>query len=170
MQNYKIPTIEQCYELLKRHKTPDHIIRHCEAAASLAVEIAKKLSAQGTKVDIDFVQRGCLLHDVLRLTGKGHEDAAAEILKHEYPELALAIRKHAYLSIIDEEMNPRTIEEKIIYYADKRVMHDKVVSLIERLEEGHRRNTCPADRKTVDVDYIDSLIFELEKELLSEEE
>jgi HD superfamily phosphodiesterase len=139
MRNCKIPTIEQCYELLKQHKTPDHIIRHCEAAAGLAVEIAKKLSAQGTKVDIDFVQRGCLLHDVLRLTGKGHE----------------------------EEMKPCTIEEKIIYYADKRVMHDKVVPLAERLEEGHRRNTRPADRKTVDVDYIDSLIFELEKELLS---
>ncbi|OQA00268.1 MAG: tRNA 2'-O-methylase [Planctomycetes bacterium ADurb.Bin401] len=160
---YKIPTIEQCYQLLKLHNTPDHIIRHCEAAAGLAVEIAKKISASGTKVDIDFVHRGCLLHDILRLCGKGHEDAACQILKHDYPELALAIKKHAYRAIIDEEMKPRTIEEKIIYYADKRVMHDKVVPLMERLEEGHRRNNPAGCKKTTA--YIDSLIVELEKEL-----
>ena len=30
-------------------------------------------------------------------------------------------------------------EEKILYYADKIVMHDKITTLKERLKEGHSR-------------------------------
>ncbi|MDD5010951.1 MAG: HD domain-containing protein [Phycisphaerae bacterium] len=197
MQNYKIPTVEQCYELLKQCHVPKHIVRHCQATADFAVELAKKISVKGTKVDIDFVQRACLLHDIMRVCdvrepsddmfdepitekdrekwqqlsqrhkGLRHEEAGCEFLKAEYPEIALAIKKHAYRSLLDEKLRPKTLEEKIVYYADKRVMHDKVVSLAERLEEGHSRNTRPADRKTIDIAHIDSLIFELEKELLS---
>ena len=197
MQNCKTPTIEQCYELLKQCHTPEHIVRHCEATADLAVELAKKISRNGIKVNIDFVHRACLLHDIMRVCdfskpiddifdepitekdiekwqqlrqrhkGLRHEDAACEFLKAEYPEIALAIKKHAYRSLLDEKLKPETLEEKIVYYADKRVMHDKVVSLAERLEEGHSRNTRPAEGKTVDTAYVDSLIFKLEKELLS---
>jgi uncharacterized protein len=197
MQDCKIPTIEQCYELLRKCHVPKHIIRHCEVTADLAVELAKKISANGIKVNIDFVQRACLLHDIMRVCdvhkpldeifdepiteedrqkwqqlsqrhkGMRHEEAACEFLKAEYPEIAIAIKKHAYRSLLDEKLKPKTLEEKIVYYADKRVMHDKVVPLAERLEEGHRRNTRPADKKNIDIAYIDSLIFKLEKELLS---
>ncbi|MBU1260937.1 MAG: HD domain-containing protein [Planctomycetes bacterium] len=197
MRNCKIPTIEQCYELLKQCHVPKHIVRHCEATADFAVELAKRILRNGIKIDIDFVHRACLLHDIMRVCdfskpiddifdepitekdrekwqqlsqrhkGLRHEDAACEFLKAEYPKIALAIKKHAYKSLLNEKLKPQTIEEKIVYYADKRVMHNKVVSLAERLEEGHSRNTCPAEEKTADIGYIDSLIFELEKELLS---
>jgi len=95
MPNYKIPTTKQCYEILKQCRTPKHIVRHCEVAADLAVEIAKRHSADGTEVDIDFVHRACLLHDILRLNGRGHEEDAYQFLRNYYPELAVAIRKHA---------------------------------------------------------------------------
>ncbi|MGA2915281.1 MAG: HD domain-containing protein [Sedimentisphaerales bacterium] len=197
MQNYKIPTIEQSFELLKQCHTPKHIIRHCEVTANFAVELAKKIAANGIKVDIDFIHRACLLHDIMRVcdiqkhlndifdepitkqdlekwqklkerhNGLRHEDAAYEFLKDEYPALALAIKKHAYKSLLDEKLKPKTIEEKIVYYADKRVMHDKVVPLKERLAEGHRRNISAHCKKTVDTNYVDSLILELEKELLT---
>jgi putative nucleotidyltransferase with HDIG domain len=197
MQDYKVPTIEQCYELLKQCHVPKHIVRHCEVTADFAVELAKKIAQNGIKVDIDFVHRACLLHDIMRacdfhkpldeifdepasekdmekwrqlaqrFKSLRHEDTAYEFLKNEYPELALAIKKHAYKALIVKTLVPRTIEEKIVYYADKRVMHDRVVSLAERLEEGHRRNTPANCKKTVDTDYVDSLIFQLERELLT---
>jgi len=99
--------------------------------------------------------------------GLRHEDAAYEFFKDEYPALALAIKKHAYKSLLDEKLKPQTIEEKIVYYADKRVMHDKVVPLLQRLEEGHRRNIPAHCKETIDTDYIDSLIVKLEQELLT---
>jgi uncharacterized protein len=193
MQDCKIPTIEQCYELLKKCHAPKHIIRHCEVTADLAVELAKKISETGIEVNVDFVHRACLLHDIMRVydvheplgevfdepitekdrkkwqqlsqpyQGMRHEEAACEFLKTEYPQIALAIKKHAYKSLLAEKLAPQTIEEKIVYYADKRVMHDKVVSLSERLEEGHRRNSPDGCKKTTA--HIDSLIIELEKEL-----
>lgn len=197
MRDYNIPTVEQCYELMGQCHLPKHIVRHCEVTAEFAVELARKIAVNGIKVDVDFVHRACLLHDIMRVCdfhkplddifdepinekdverwrqvsrqckGLRHEDAAYEFLKNEYPELALAIKKHAYRSLLDEKLKPRTIEEKIVYYADKRVMHDKVVSLAERLEEGHRRNIPSHCRKTTDTDYVDSLIFQLEHELLA---
>jgi len=167
MQNFKIPTIEDCFKLLKQCQTPKHIVRHCEVAADFAVELARKISANGTDVNIDFVHRACLLHDIMRLRGHCHEEEAYELLKEDYPQLALAVRKHAYRSLLDEKLKPQTIEEKIVYYADKRVMHDKVVPLKERLEEGHRRNTPAHCKKTADTAHIDSLIVELEQELFA---
>ncbi len=191
----KIPSIEECYELLAQCRVPKHIIRHCETTADLAVKLAEKIAANGIEVDIDFVQRACLLHDIMRVCdfckplecmfdeaageedlqkwrllserykGIRHEEAGYEFLKDKYPEIALALKRHAYMALIQKENCPETIEEKLVYYADKRVMHDKVVSLAERLEEGHKRNAEASCKNTLDIDYVDSLIFELEKEL-----
>jgi HD superfamily phosphohydrolase YqeK len=197
MQDCKTPTVEQCYELLKQCHTPKHIIRHCEVCADFAVELAKKIAANGVNVNIDLVHRACLLHDIMRVCdfhepldeifdepisekdlkkwqqlgrqckGLRHEDAAYEFFKNEYPALALAIKRHAYKSLLDEKLNPQTIEEKIVYYADKRVMHDKVVPLLQRLEEGHRRNIPAHCKRDVNTDYVDSLICKLEQELFA---
>jgi HD superfamily phosphohydrolase YqeK len=190
-----IPTVKECFELFKQCHVPQHIIRHCQAAAGLAVELAEKIAANGVEVNIDLVHRACLLHEIMRVCdfvkplehmfdsgvseddlqkwkqlaerykGIRHERAGYEFLKDKYPELALAIKKHAYKALIEKENCPQTIEEKLVYYADKRVMHDKIVSLAERLEEGHRRNQQENCKNTIDAQYVDSLIFELEKEL-----
>ena len=97
-----------------------------------------------------------------------HEDAAYEVLKEKYPVLALTIKRHKYAAILDEQEGPRTWEEKIVYYADKRVMHDKVVSLGQRLEEGHKRNTYLHHTEVqhkINTSKIDSLIYKLEQEI-----
>nr|MBP8910336.1 hypothetical protein [Phycisphaerae bacterium] len=100
--------------------------------------------------------------------GLRHEDAACAYLKDAYPILAQTIRKHRYTAIVDPDDMPRTFEEKLVYYADKRVMHDKIVPLQERLDEAHKRNA--AKRKAAGIDSaeiarIDAAIFALEKDL-----
>jgi HD superfamily phosphohydrolase YqeK len=180
---------------------PLHIRKHNVAVAKLGVFLAKKLKEKGISVDVDLVDRACLLHDLLRIcdprcllpqarvyareSGCGgyegsaefrimtrkscHEDAAYELLKDKYPELALAVRRHRYAALLDEKDKPVTWEEKIVYYADKRVMHDGIVPLKERLEEAHRRNVpgrnC-ANQAKLDSERIDAAIFELEREIL----
>jgi putative nucleotidyltransferase with HDIG domain len=194
-KDIKIPSVEECFQLLAQCHVPKHIIRHCQATAGLAVELAEKIAANGIEVNVDFVHRACLLHDIMRVCdfakplehifdspaneedlqkwrefserykGIRHEQAGYEFLKDKYPEIALAIKKHAYKALIEKENCPQTIEEKLVYYADKRAMHDRVVSLAERLEEGHCRNQQANYKNTIDIRYVDSLIFELEKEL-----
>jgi len=207
MRECKLPTRRQCLELMDEFGVPLHIREHSVAVARLGVFLATKLKEKGLparhqageSVDVDLVDRACLLHDLLRIcdprfrggydrsrqaiTDKDrakwqqlrarfqrlcHEEAAYELLKDKYPELALAVKRHRYAALLDEKDKPVTWEEKIVYYADKRVMHDRIVPLKERLEEAHRRNVpgrnC-ANQAKLDSERIDAAIFELEGEI-----
>jgi hypothetical protein len=104
----------------------------------------------------------------LQYEGVPHEYAAYDILKDKYPALALTIKKHRYIGILDEEEKPNTWEEKLVYYADMRAMHDKIVPLEERLTEAHKRNVffykTEAQSKVI-IAKVDPLIYSLEKEI-----
>jgi HD superfamily phosphohydrolase YqeK len=198
MKNSNLPTRDECLALIEEYCVPPHIAGHSLVVAKLAVFLARRLKDKGVDVNIDLVDRACLLHDIARVCdfaqgtyngpqtdisqeckekwqqlrdkykGMPHEYAAYEILKDKYPVLALAVRKHRYKDIADEEKKPNTWEEKLLYYADKRVMHERIVSLEERLTDGHKRNVhfyaSPAESKMVTAK-IDPLIYELEKQI-----
>jgi uncharacterized protein len=97
----------------------------------------------------------------------GHVQAAFEILKQRGEEkIATIVKKHRFSCIIDIDTKeqPITWEEKILYYADKRVQHDRIVSLKQRIDDGRMRyfpdgNIPEDDEKTY------RAIIKLEKEL-----
>jgi hypothetical protein len=194
VRNYTLPSRDECYELIREHRVPVHIIRHNEATARLGVFLAERLRERGQTVDVDLVERACLLHDFLRVCdfplkdfsgfsqpvtdadvatwrrlkqqheGTRHEDAAASFLDEQYPVLAAAIRKHRYTALVDGDDRPRTWAEKLVYYADKRVMHDRIVPLRARLAEAHKRNASRRRRAGLDDELIarvDAAIFAL---------
>ena len=176
--------------MLKEHRVPSHIVRHSLAVAKLAVFLSERLKEKGLPVDVALVDSACLLHDIFRICEleksdygkseqevtyrgktklqqiKSHEDAAYNLLKEKYPALALAVKKHRYSALLDEKERPRTWEEKLVYYADKRVMHDRIVSLKQRLEEAHKRNAPrPKAQGGINPAKVDRLIYKLEKEI-----
>jgi len=184
--------------LIRDCHVPTHIVWHSEATARLAVFLARKLIESGVSIDVDLVERACLLHDMFRVCefplqdfgrfeqpvseedktkwlglkeryGRmRHEDAACAYLQDRYPVLAETIRKHRYTAIVDDADRPRTWEEKIVYYADKRVMHNAIVPLGRRLADAHRRNATWRKAAGIDdaeIARIDAAIFELETEL-----
>ena len=160
--------------MLKEHHVPPHIVKHSLAVAKLAVFLAERLKENGIAVDVNLVDRACLLHDIFRICdlekSEAHEDAAYNLLKGKYPALALTVKKHRYTALLDEKERPTTWEEKLVYYADKRVMHDRIVSLKQRLEEAHKRYTPPRHhkvRRNIDTAKIDGLIYKLEKEIFN---
>lgn len=198
MRNCRLPSRDQCYELIEECRVPAHIVAHSEAAAQLGVFLAERLNAAGRTVNTELVDRACLLHDLFRVCefpledfsafeppptevdqatwrrlkaeydGTRHEDAAAAFLSEAYPVLAETIRKHRYTAILDGQDTPRTWEEKLVYYADKRVMHDRIVPLRERLDEAHQRNAArrqAAGFDDADIIRIDAAIFALEADL-----
>jgi len=104
----------------------------------------------------------------------GHIDAAFEILEElGEPELANMIKKHKFHSIITNRNSDKlnTIEEKLLYYADKRVLHDRIVSLKERLDDGKKRYLFineirnKDDIGEEDESKTEAAIYQLEKEL-----
>jgi len=198
MKKFNLPTRQQCFDIIKEYRVPSHILKHSLTVAKLAVFLAERLREKGEAVDVDLVDRACLLHDIARVCDFEelnygnfeqtvteqdkakwqqireryeeirHEDAAYEILKEEYPVLALTVRRHKYRAMLDERTRPNTWEEKLVYYADMRVMHDKIVPLKTRLKEGHKRNIHlhgPKAQSRINTAKVDPLIYGLEEEI-----
>lgn len=70
----------------------------------------------------------------------GHTEAGYNILKELGEDtIAVIVRRHRFDSLTDERDKPDTWEEKLLYYADKRVRHDQITSIAERLADGRRR-------------------------------
>ena len=72
--------------------------------------------------------------------GQNHADIGADhLIQLGYHKTAALIRAHHSLTILDEPHLLEHLETAILYYADKRAMHDHIVSLSERFEDGRRR-------------------------------
>ncbi len=133
-----LPSREDCLALLEKHGLPEHIVRHSLAVEKVAVFLAKKLQEAGEQIDIDLVSRAAILHDIDKMKsleiGSGHGTISKRILEEEgFPQLGLIAFKHN-LPIVLEPSPFQAWEEKIVYYADKRVNHDRIVSLDERFK------------------------------------
>jgi uncharacterized protein len=198
MKNCSLPSSQECFAILAEHHVPPHIVNHSKAVAKLAVFLARRLNENGTAVNTTLLETACLLHDLLRvhdfkeadynrfeqnlpeeqqakwqkLRSKykaiSHEDAAYDILKEQYPAVALTIKRHRYMALLDESEKPQSWEEKLLYYADKRVMHETIVPLKDRLAEGHKRNIFQhgsAAQSKINTSKVDPLIFQMEKEI-----
>jgi len=198
MKDCSLPTRKECLAILAEYHVPPHIISHSKIVTKLAVFLAQRLNEQCEEVNIALLERACLLHDLLRVhdfkesdynkfeqnlpeqektkwqklrtkyKACSHEDAAYDIFKEKYPALALTIKRHRYMALLDEKEKPQSWEEKLLYYADKRVMHDKIVSLNERLAEGHKRNAYQhglAEQSKINTSKVDPLIYKMEKEI-----
>ena len=153
--NDKLPSREQAIEILHKNNCQLNVIRHCEAVARLAVDIAHKLEKKGQKVDLNLVEVGALLHDIGRSKSHdidhglvGAKIAESEALPDSVVEI---IKRHVGGGISAEEAellgwpkdvySPLTLEEKIVSYADKRIDKLRRVPIdleIERLKLEHK--------------------------------
>jgi len=194
MMAMDLPTKDECIELWKKYDMPDNIIQHTKIVTEIATAIAKALVKAGIDVDIDLVEKASLLHDVFKrcdfddntynkvmdeLVLQGiikelpekkikHAELAGLYFAKDYPEMAKVIRNHNYMAIT---YGLDTWEDKILYYADKRVTHDNKVSLKHRLKELHKRyeiffkKLSEIDRQQIAE--IDKKIFALEEIIFS---
>jgi len=97
----------------------------------------------------------------------GHVEAAYNVLMEIGEEqLATIVRKHRFAGLIDKRDKPGTWEEKLVYYADKRVQHDKIVSITQRLKEGRER-WFPDGKIPADDHLVEKALYKLEEEICS---
>ncbi|MBI2650887.1 HD domain-containing protein [Candidatus Woesearchaeota archaeon] len=134
-----IPSRDECIEILKKNNTPLNVIEHSKAVCKIAEEIAEKLSKKGIKVNKEIVIASSLLHDIERQK-ENHVAEGANLLKEMgFFEVSEVVKKHSLYKIEDKEIQPKTVEEKIVFYADKRAKGNKVVSLQERFDDLKKR-------------------------------
>jgi len=137
-----MPSRAECLRMLKDSGTLENIIAHSMAVTDVAMELGKALKARGESVDLRLLEAGALLHDIGKTKGLrgghdseiSHGDIGAEMLESMgYHKLAEIARSHMFSKIF-EPAALDTWEKKLVYYADKRVNHDKRVRLSERLD------------------------------------
>ena len=130
-----IPTKEECLKILKDNKVPDNIIAHSKAVCNVALKIIDILEKKGVKVNRNLVIAGALLHDVKKLSPDDHIIEGSEFVKSlGFEEVASVIKKHGLYHLDKDDFMPKTLEEKIVFYADKRVKGNKIVSVNERFK------------------------------------
>jgi tRNA threonylcarbamoyladenosine biosynthesis protein TsaE len=161
-----LPSRGQIEEWRRSVLLPEHVARHCDAVASFAGRLAEDLLRRGIIVRPQMLARAADVHDLLRFLDfrpGGHtslEDASAEQratwdavrarypgLQHE-PACAQFLREHGFAALaavvevhgLRLPSPPRsTTEQKILFYTDKRVRIDEVVTLEERFEDFRTR-------------------------------
>lgn len=172
---------EEISKLYKEFHVPAHVIAHMEQVSAVCEILADTLIEKGLKIDKEDLVKAALVHDVLRVCdflefnpekfpsefseederkwtelrekyGKmGHIKAMVKILDERgESNIGKLVMKHGFFEID----NLNSWEEKIIYYADKRVDGEKIVTLDKRFREGRKRNLKDDD--------IDELLLETE--------
>lgn len=133
--NIQIPTVEECYRLMCDMKMMDHIVVHCIQVCRVATFLTDHLNAHHNRLNYQLIQAAALLHDITKTrsfkTEENHALTGGQyVVKAGYPEVGELVRQHVRLDVYP---NPVVLGEvEIISYADKRVLHDKVVSLDKR--------------------------------------
>lgn len=133
---FTIPGVNECLDLMEQYHMLPNIKDHSIVVTEVAGVITNGLIAAGYDLSLETVIAGALLHDIGKTACLDNDDDHAarglEIcLAHNLKTIADIVAEHVIL----KNYAPKNgfAEKEIVYYADKRVNHDKVVSLEERL-------------------------------------
>ncbi len=134
-----IPSHHRCLELMEIHAMLPNIREHSFRVMQVACVLGEALTEAGFDLHLPLVTVGALLHDLGKTpclgTLENHAELGAGILEElGYPQVAQIVREHVHLdgAILD----PRPLREaELVNYADKRVLHDAVVTLEARFAD-----------------------------------
>ncbi|WP_417914643.1 HDIG domain-containing metalloprotein [Candidatus Electronema sp. JM] len=137
-----IPSIAACIALMEEHAMLANIRAHSLMVARIAGLLATELRTKSSHPpDLQLCVSGALLHDIAKTpcltSGCNHAKAGAEICSSlGFPEIAAIVAGHVVLPDFSPARYQQGIfsAQEIVYYSDKRVRHDQIVSLPERLE------------------------------------
>lgn len=137
-----IPTVEQCYQFMEKYKMPDNIREHSIVVEKISRLLAQRINESGTSnLSLPKITAGALLHDIGKMQGinmgesfaKNHADMGRKIcLDNNLNEITDIVGEH--IRLIKYDPHSDITEKEIVYYADKRVNHDVIVGLEERLD------------------------------------
>ena len=132
----KIPCKKTCYDIITSHCMMDHIVAHSKMVHDVTEMICRYLVVKYPDLNIELSKSAALLHDITKTrsfsTGEKHSETGGELLESlGFPETGRIIRQHVILDCYDS--TTAVNEAEIVNYSDKRVLHDRVVPLEERL-------------------------------------
>ena len=93
---------------------------------------------KGVPVNRDLVVAAALLHDITKTrslkTKERHAASGGALLRElGFPSTAEIVEQHVFIQNLNLE--GRLEEREILYYADRRVLHDSIVTIEERVND-----------------------------------
>jgi len=133
----RIPTRLECEELMAEYSMLPNIVLHSRQVMRVSLAITDNLK-DGLSINRDIVIAAALLHDITKtrslVTKERHAVSGGALLRElGFGRVAGIVEQHVILRNLNLE--GRLEEVEIVYYADKRVMHDKIVSIDERVRD-----------------------------------
>jgi len=139
----RLPTPREALSLLVKAGCSPNVVEHCKHVAAFAVRIAYACQKKQPNLNIRLVEISALLHDIgrSRTHSVNHALEGGKIARKFGLPLSIvhAIERHAGGGIPREEARalgwpvrdfvPKTLEEKIVCYADKRVEGRRMVPI-----------------------------------------
>jgi uncharacterized protein (TIGR00295 family) len=134
-----IPNALQALALHRKYGSSERTIAHCRACARISKLLAEAAAGRGNMVNQLAVEAGALLHDIGRSQTQtvSHGYVGAQILEKEGVDAVVVeiVRRHVGAGISAEEAAalgfpkgdyvPRTLEQRIVCFADKLLDGDK---------------------------------------------
>jgi uncharacterized protein (TIGR00295 family) len=135
-----IPSERDALAIHAKYGSSDRIVKHCLTVARVARILAEELERKGIAIDTDAVVAAALLHDIgrSRVQTVRHGVEGSEMIAREGTDRKVVeiVRKHVGAGIAPEEAKtlglpnldyiPRTLEERVVCFADKMVDADNV--------------------------------------------
>ena len=148
-----IPDQKQALALHAKYKSNERVVKHCQACADISKRLCGKAASQGHQVNEKAAVAGALLHDIGRSQVQlvSHGYVGAQILEKEGVDAVVVeiVRRHVGAGISKEEAAalgfppgeyvPKTIEQKIVCFADKLLDGDKARPFLEEVKRFVRK-------------------------------
>ena len=148
-----IPDEAEALRIHRKYGSIPVIVEHCRAVERVARVIASGLVRRGVAVDEKVIQVGALLHDIgrTRIQTVRHGYEGAEILRREGVDekVVEVVKRHVGAGITREEARrlglpegdymPRTLEQKVVCFADKMIDSNKARPFAEEVKRFVRK-------------------------------
>src|SRR4030042_7038653 len=129
-----IPSKEHCRRIISDLGMLENIVAHCRQVCRVSLLLTDHLGLPG--LNRELIRAAALLHDITKTrsfqTLEDHAETGARLLSEiGYPEVGRIVGQHVRLESYFASAVPS--EAEVVNYADKRVLHDRIVSLSERM-------------------------------------
>ena len=140
----RIPSQKECDELMAKYSMLPNIVEHSIQVMHVSLAITDNLKS-GVSVNRDMVIAAALLHDITKtrslVTKERHDASGGDLLRElGFPSIAEIVEQHVIIQNLN--LQGRLEEREIVYYADKRVLHDTIVTIDERVHDLIQRYGC----------------------------
>jgi len=164
-----IPTREECLRLMDQYGMLNHIMEHSIEVTKVALCLAAELNRKGEQLDLGLIEAASLLHDLTKSeclkTKEDHARTGSQLLKEMgYVRVGEVVAEHIVLS---GKNDPSFVtEEEVVNYADKRVQHNRIVSLEERFNDLMERYG-KSQKASEQMEQLKKATFQMEQKIFS---